>query len=160
MHAARTAGFLFRAHATLGLAALLAAPRLAASALAQGPPATQSIVSLCSIPFEATPKLATRMERAGRDCLDDVALNLQKQPDSSLAVIGNARSSERSSAVVAAKRAVAVKRYLVMQKGISQKRITIYTGHQDASTVSTSLLPPHAVLDASLVVPVDESRLR
>jgi hypothetical protein len=166
MQTSSTSGFARRctARALLAVASLAAAglPFLTAtgSAAAQQSDPSSAIVSLCSVSFEPASRPPARISPQGRACLDDVTLNLQKRPETKIALIGNAKSPERSGAAVAARRAAVVKKYLVREKGVEVTRITLYTGHQDAAVVAINLLPPGREMDATLVVPVDEARLR
>jgi len=86
---------------------------------------------LCSIHFERDVARPSRVDNEAKACLDEIALNLQRNSDAKLAVAGNAASGERNSKKLATARAVNTKAYLVNEKGIDASRITVYTGSQD-----------------------------
>jgi outer membrane protein OmpA-like peptidoglycan-associated protein len=117
-------------------------------------PTTQS---LCSVNFDRDKRRPTRVDNEAKACLDDIALNLQRTPDAKLAVVGNAASTEKRGPKDAAERAVNTKAYLVTDKGIDGSRISVYTGTQDAKTVTTTLIPSGATLDSTGITAVDES---
>ncbi len=104
------------------------------------PPAPQSI-SLCSISFDRDAKRPTRVDNEGKACLDDLALNLQQKSDATLDLVGNAASTEKDGPEKAAERAVNTKDYLVKEKGIDGTRVKVFTGTDDAKTVTTTLVP-------------------
>jgi outer membrane protein OmpA-like peptidoglycan-associated protein len=120
-------------------------------------PTTQS---LCSVGFDRDKRRPTRVDNEGKACLDDLALNLQRTTDAKLAVVGNAASSEKMAPKVAAERAVNTKDYLVKEKGIDASRVMVYTGSQDANTVSDILVPSGATLDMTGLTPVDEGMVK
>jgi hypothetical protein len=60
----------------------------------------------------------------------------------------------------AALRAVNTKDYLVTEKGIDPSRIMVYTGTDDAKTVTTTLIPAGAVNPDASDTPVDESAVK
>ncbi len=113
--------------------------------------------SLCSISFDRDTKRPYRVDNEGKACLDDLALNLQRTTDSKLALVGNAASSEKMGTKLAAERAVNTKDYLVKEKGIDASRIMVYTGTQDAKTVTTTLVPAGADTSSMTATPVDET---
>jgi len=57
----------------------------------------------------------------------------------------------------AAERAVNTKDYLVKEKGIDASRVKVWTGSDDAKTVTTVLVPAGADTSAIKASPVDES---
>jgi hypothetical protein len=83
-----------------------------------------------------------------------VALNLQRNPDAQLAVVGNASGQETGSHKLATERAVNTKTYLVSEKGIDAPRIAVYTGSQDGKVVSMTLIPAGATFDSTGDKPV------
>jgi hypothetical protein len=118
------------------------------------PPAPQS-QSLCSISFDRDTKRPTRVDNEGKACLDDLALNLQRSTDATLDLVGNAASGEKEGPKKAAERAVNTKDYLVKEKGIDGSRIKVFTGTDDAKTVTSTLVPTGA--SPVTATPVDES---
>lgn len=124
----------------------VAAPVVAAK------PATSE---LCAIHFDSDPHRPTRVDNEGKACLDDIALNLQRNSDAKLAIIGNAANGEHNSQKLASGRAANTKAYLVKEKGIDPSRISLYTGSQDGKTASTTLIPADASFDATGATPVE-----
>jgi outer membrane protein OmpA-like peptidoglycan-associated protein len=118
------------------------------------PPAPQS-TSLCSISFDRDAKRPSRVDNEGKACLDDLALNLQRSTDAKLDLVGNAASTEKDGPKLAAERAVNTKDYLVKEKGIDATRVVVFTGTDDAKTVTTALVPTGAA--AVTATPVDET---
>ena len=103
--------------------------------------------TLCSVSFDRDPRRPSRVDNEGKACLDQIALNLQQDSGATLALVGNASSSEKDGTKLAAARAVNTKAYLVGEKGIDSSRVTIYTGAQDGRIVSTTLIPADATFD-------------
>ena len=85
---------------------------------------------------------------------------MQRSADAKLAVVGNAASTEKAGSKAAAARAVNAKDYLVTEKGIDASRISVYTGTDDAKTVTTTLVPAGATLSTTGLTPVDESAVK
>lgn len=102
---------------------------------------------LCSVSFDRDAARPSRVDNAGKACLDGIALNLQRDSGARLAVVGNAASTEKRGKKLAAERAVNTKAYLVSEKGIDSTRIAVYTGSQNEKTVSTTLIPSGASFD-------------
>ncbi|MGD0547836.1 MAG: hypothetical protein ABR991_08400, partial [Terracidiphilus sp.] len=104
-----------------------------------------------------------------------IALDLQKQPDAKLVVVGEANAKEQAKTAkemkaalknkhakvedLAAERAVNVKDYLVAEKGIDASRISVATGTTDEQKVENYLVPSGAnfAADVAGTTPVDES---
>jgi hypothetical protein len=124
------------------------------------PPPAPTTQALCSINFDRDKRRPTRVDNEAKACLDEVALNLQRSSDASLAVVGNAASNEKAGDKAAAARAVNAKDYLVKEKSIDASRITVYTGSQDGKTVSSTLVPTGATLDQTGLTQVDESAVK
>lgn len=122
------------------------------------PPAPMAS-SLCTVSFERDKARPTRVDNEAKACLDDVALALQRASDVKLALVGNTESKE-SGKNYAAERAVNTKNYLVEDKGIDSSRITVYTGTDDARTVTTNLVPAGATLNNANDTPVDEKAVK
>jgi outer membrane protein OmpA-like peptidoglycan-associated protein/opacity protein-like surface antigen len=110
---------------------------------------------LCSIQFERDVARPSRVDNEAKACLDEIALNLQRNSDAKLAIVGNAASGERDGKKLATERAVNTKAYLVSEKGIDASRIAVYTGSQDGKTASSTLIPAGATLDSTGNTPVD-----
>ena len=135
------------------------------------PPAPQAS-SLCSVSFERDAKKPTRVDNEAKACLDDVSLALQRSSDAKLALVGNENAKEKKAddklatmkrnkkPADAALRAVNTKDYLVTEKGIDASRIMVYTGTDDAQTVTTTLIPAGATNPVASNSSVDESAVK
>jgi outer membrane protein OmpA-like peptidoglycan-associated protein len=121
------------------------------------PPAPKS-QSLCSISFDRDARRPTRVDNEGKACLDDLALQLQNTTGATLDLVGNASTSEKEASTKAAERAVNTKDYLVKEKGIDASRIAVFTGTDDAKTVTSTLVPSGATPVSA--TPVDESTVK
>ncbi len=124
------------------------------------PPVAPLASSLCPVSFERDATRPTRVDNEAKACLDDIALNMQRSSDAKLALVGNQDAKEsatkrREKANFAAERAVNTKQYLVNEKGIDPSRILLYTGTDDAKTVTSTLIPAGAVNPAAGNTPVD-----
>jgi hypothetical protein len=146
-----------------------------ATVTVNGPPIPPVVVpqasSLCSVNFERDARRPERVDNEAKACLDDVALALQRSSDAKLALVGNEDAKEQKFAEreakmrhpkpsPAARRAVNTKDYLVTEKGIDPSRIMLYTGTDDAKTVTTSLIPAGATNPAASDTTVDESAVK
>jgi outer membrane protein OmpA-like peptidoglycan-associated protein len=94
------------------------------------------------------------VDNEAKACLDEISLNLQRDADAKLAIVGNAASGEKGARKLAAERASNTKTYLVKEKGIDASRITAYSGSQDGKVVSTTLVPSGATMDTTGDIPV------
>jgi len=134
------------------------------------PPVVQrpTTSNLCSVSFERDTKRPTRVDNEGKACLDDLALSLQRSTDATLDIIGNATATEKAPPKskrikkpdYAAERAVNTKDYLVKEKGLDASRIKVFTGSDDAKTVTSVLVPAGADTSAITATPVDESAVK
>jgi hypothetical protein len=131
------------------------------------PPPAPLASSLCSVSFERDATRPTRVDNEAKACLDDIALALQRSSDAKLALVGNEDAKESAAEAKAAKlkshaqnpsnaeeRAVNTKQYLVNEKGIDPSRIVLFTGTDDAKTVTTTLIPVGAVNPVASDTPV------
>jgi hypothetical protein len=137
------------------------------------PPPTPKTQNLCSIQFGRDEKRPARVDNEAKACLDDVALNAQRQPDAKIVVVGESTSEEQAPppakhgkkkhaeviANMAAERAVNTKDYLATEKGIDPSRISVRTGTQGNKEVENYLVPAGANFDSDVpgTSPVDES---
>jgi hypothetical protein len=136
------------------------------------PPPAPTASSLCSVSFERDKKRPTRVDNEAKACLDDVSLAMQRSSDAKLSLVGNEDAKEQAvdaklaklkhnkKPTAAAARAVNTKDYLVSEKGIDASRIMVYTGTDDAQTVTTSLVPAGATNPAASATPVDETAVK
>lgn len=130
--------------------------------------------ALCSIDFSRDAKRPTRVDNEAKACLDGVALDLARQPEAKVVVVGNASTAEKTPrktkkhgrAVqvedVAAQRAVNTKDYLVAEKGIEASRIGVATGPADSMKVENYLVPTGASFTADVAgtAVVNESEVK
>jgi hypothetical protein len=135
--------------------------------------------ALCSITFSKDLKRPTRVDNEAKACLDEVALDLQRQSDASAVVVGESDAKEKAKTAKeqafeakrkhpkpvvddAAQRAVNTKAYLVTEKGIDASRISVATGTTDGQTVEDYLVPAGATFSADVTgtSPVDETAVK
>lgn len=134
--------------------------------------------TLATISFAGDKKRGTRVDNEAKAALDEIALDLQKQPDAKLVVVGEADAKEQAKTAkeaaaalkhkhlkvhdLAAERAVNVKDYLVTEKGIDASRISVATGTKDAQEVENYLVPAGAnfAADVQGTTPVDETMVK
>jgi hypothetical protein len=135
------------------------------------PPPAPMASSLCTVNFGRDKARPSRVDNEAKACLDDVSLALQRSSDAKLSLVGNENAKEQKvdargakmrhpKPSVAASRAINTKDYLVTEKGIDASRIMVYTGTDDAQTVTTSLVPAGATNPAASATPVDESAVK
>ncbi|MBT9330678.1 OmpA family protein [Paracidobacterium acidisoli] len=130
---------------------------------APAPPPQPKTQTLCSIQFDHDKRRPGRVDNEAKACLDDVALNAQRQSDASLVVVGNQTEKEQAAeereskrhrhhvAVdLAAQRAVNTKEYLVTDKGIDPSRIQVRTGTAAQGEVENYLVPAGANFDSDI----------
>jgi hypothetical protein len=126
-------------------------------------PRTQA---LCSLSFEKDKLRPARVDNVAKACLDEVALDLLKQPDAKVVVVGEAtvlektpRKGHKHTVNLAAQRAVNAKQYLVTEKGIDATRVSVVTGATDSQTAQNYLVPSGAdfATDVTGTAPVDET---
>jgi len=128
--------------------------------------------ALCSITFDKDKKRPARVDNDAKACLDEVALDLQKQSDATAVVVGDATTMEKTPPKharkhakmedLAAQRAVNTKDYLVKEKGIDASRISVATGSADEQKVEDYLVPSGATFSADVTgtTPVDETMVK
>jgi hypothetical protein len=134
------------------------------------PPPKKEVVipqpsTLCAVSFERDKARPTRVDNEGKACLDDLALSLQRSTDAQLYLTGNESAAEikskrKAEHKFAAERAVNTKDYLVKEKGIDASRIKVFTGSDDAKTVTSTLVPAGANTSSLTGTPVDESEIK
>jgi hypothetical protein len=143
------------------------------------PPPQPHTQALCSITFATDKKRPTRVDNEAKACLDEVALDLQKQTDAKAVIVGESNAKEKAAQDkaeklnakrkhpkdvenTAAQRAANTKEYLVTDKGIDPSRITVATGTGDDQKVEDYLVPAGANFgsDVQGTTPVDESKVK
>jgi outer membrane protein OmpA-like peptidoglycan-associated protein len=142
------------------------------------PPPVPHAQALCSLDFDSDKTRPTRVNNESKACLDDVALDLQKQPDAKVVIVGNSDAKEKEKTAkqekfaakhkhakvedLAAQRAVNAKDYLVTEKGIDATRVSVDTGAEDSRKVENYLVPAGAnfASDVQGTTPVDETMVK
>ena len=103
--------------------------------------------SLCSVSFDRDKKRPERVDNEAKGCLDDIAIEMNRDAGSVLVVVGKHNAEEKPEA--AAERALNVKQYLTDEKGVDPSRIEVRTGDNTSRTVDNVLVPPGATWDTS-----------
>ncbi len=142
------------------------------------PPPPPHTSTLCSISFADDKKRPTRVSNEAKACLDEVALDLQRQADAKAVIVGESNAKENDITakqqkvaarhkrakvtLFAAQRAVNAKDYLVTEKGIDASRISTATGTTDGQTAENYLVPAGATFagDVQGTTPVEESTVK
>jgi hypothetical protein len=123
--------------------------------------------ALCSISFAKDKERPTRVDNEAKACLDEVALDLQRQSDAKAVIVGESDAKEKAKTAKeeameakhkhpkpviddAAQRGVNTKEYLVTEKGIDASRISVATGSTDGQTVEDYLVPSGATFTADV----------
>jgi hypothetical protein len=123
------------------------------------PPPKAAKLSQCDFPNEKKP---WRVDNTCKAILDDVAKNLQQNPDSKLVIVGNAEPKERRKNL-AAERAVDSKYYLTegeAKQGIDASRIEVRTGSGGTKTAEYWIVPSGATFDSTGTESVNESKIK
>jgi hypothetical protein len=97
-----------------------------------------------------TKPYASRVDNTAKAILDDVALRLQREPDSKAVVIGQTDPQETSrtrSKNLAALRAANTKDYLVTEKGIDPNRIETRTDGANGMRTEIWIVPNGATFN-------------
>lgn len=127
------------------------------------PPAPKaSKLSSCDFSKMAKIKKPWRVDNECKAILDDVAKNLQQNPDSKLVVVGNADPKEKRKNL-AAERALNVKSYLTAgeaQQHIDASRIETRTSTEGGMTSEHWVVPSGASFDEPGTTAVDESKIK
>lgn len=142
------------------------------------PPPPPHTSTLCSISFATDKHRPTRVNNEAKACLDEVALDLQRQADAKLVIVGESNAKENDTTakqqkyaakhkrakvmMYGAQRAVNAKNYLVTEKGIDASRISVATGTTDAQSAENYLVPAGATFtsDVQGTTPVEESTVK
>jgi outer membrane protein OmpA-like peptidoglycan-associated protein len=123
------------------------------------PPPKAAKLSQCDFPNEKKP---WRVDNTCKAILDDVAKNLQQNPDSKLVIVGNADPTEKRKNL-AGERAVDSKFYLTegeAKQGIDASRIEVRTGSAGTKTAEYWIVPSGATFDSTGTESVDESKVK
>jgi hypothetical protein len=117
------------------------------------PVAATQTRELCSISFDRDHKRPERVDNEAKGCLDDIALDMQRESTGRLIVVGNYSAGERPAS--AAKRTRNVRQYLVNEKGIDPSRIDLRVGTNSGRTVTNVFVPVGATYNDNGTTPVD-----
>ncbi|MGA2833418.1 MAG: hypothetical protein ABSE55_10130 [Terracidiphilus sp.] len=141
-------------------------------------PPIQHSQALCSISFATDKQRPSRVNNEAKACLDEIALDLEKQPDAKVVVVGNSDATEKANSArqqkaalrnkrikaedAAAERAVNAKQYLVTEKGIDAARISVATSATNGQAAEDYLVPSGAnfAADVEGTILVDESTVK
>lgn len=121
------------------------------------PPAPQAR-PLCSVSFERDRKRPVRVDNEAKGCLDDIALEMNREPDATLMVIGKHDPEEKPDA--AAERAINIKIYLTEEKGVDPARIQLRTGETSNRSADNVLVPPGSTWDPGGTDSFDPTRVQ
>jgi hypothetical protein len=113
--------------------------------------------SLCSVSFDRDKKRPVRVDNEAKGCLDDIALELNRDTGAVLVVVGKHDPQEKPEA--AAERTLNIKQYLTDEKGIDANRIEVRTGESTGRTADNVLVPPGATWDTGSTTSFDPSRV-
>jgi hypothetical protein len=120
------------------------------------PPVPQTR-TLCSISFDRDRKRPVRVDNEAKGCLDDIALEMNREIDSTLVVVGKHDPQETPEA--AAERTLNIKQYLTIEKGIDPLRIVVRTGESTGRSADDILVPAGATWDPGQTSSFDPSRV-
>lgn len=112
---------------------------------------------LCSLSFERDRKRPVRVDNEAKGCLDDIALQLTRDPGATLVIVGKHDAGEKPEA--AAERTLNVKQYMTDEKGIDASRIQVRTGENTGRTVDDILVPQGATWDPVGTTSVDPAQI-
>ena len=132
------------------------------------PPPTASKLNEITFPNDKKP---ARVDNTAKAILDDVALRLQREPDSKAVVVGYATSAETKKRInknLAAQRSINTKACLDgaevscenQGKQIDPSRIEVRTGTGDENKAEIWIVPSGASFTGEGTTPVDESKLK
>jgi len=121
------------------------------------PPAA-AVRTLCSLSFERDRKRPVRVDNEAKACLDSVALELNRESNAMLVVVGRHDAQEKPD--VAAERTLNVKQYLTAEKGIDASRIEVRTGETKDRSADDILVPAGASWDPTGTSSFDPTQIR
>jgi outer membrane protein OmpA-like peptidoglycan-associated protein len=85
------------------------------------------------------------VDNEAKACLDDIAMQLQRESAGRLVIVGNYGDGETPK--IAAQRAINERQYLVEGKGIDATRIEVRTGGESGRTASNTFVPVGGTFD-------------
>jgi hypothetical protein len=108
---------------------------------------TPQTSALCAISFERDHKRPARVDNEAKACLDDIALQLQRESAGNLVIVGNYGDGETPK--VAAERARNERKYLTEEKGVDAGRIEPRVGTASGRTATNTFVPAGATFNES-----------
>jgi hypothetical protein len=121
------------------------------------PPAA-AVRTLCSLSFERDKKRPMRVDNEAKACLDSIALEMNRESNAMLVVVGKHDAGEKPDA--AAERTLNVKQYLTSEKGIDASRIEVRTGETKDRSADDILVPAGASWDPTGTSSFDPTQIR
>jgi hypothetical protein len=109
---------------------------------------------LCAVSFDRDRKRPERVDNEAKACLDDIALDMQRDSTARLVIVGNYAGDEKP--VSAAHRSINVRQYLVKEKGIDPSRVDARVGANSGRTVTNVFVPAGATYNDTDTKPVTE----
>jgi hypothetical protein len=120
-------------------------------------PPAPSARSMCSVSFDRDRKRPVRVDNEAKGCLDDIALEMNRESDATLVIVG--KHDPQEAAETSAERSLNIKQYLTAEKGIDPSRIELRTGESTGRTADNILVPPGATWDTGGTTRFDASRV-
>ncbi len=114
---------------------------------------TPQTSQLCAISFDRDRKRPERVDNEAKGCLDDVALQMQRESAGRLVIVGNYSTDEKPKN--GAERTLNVRRYLTEEKGIDAGRIDLRVGAASGRTANNVFVPSGATFSDDNTTPVD-----
>jgi len=121
-------------------------------------PPAPSTRALCCLSFERDKKRPVRVDNEAKACLDSIALELNRESDATLVVVGKHDPAEKPDA--AAERTLNVKQYLATEKGIDPGRIEVRTGETLDRSTDEILVPAGATWDPAGTTSFDPTKIQ
>lgn len=116
-----------------------------------------TVRKLCSVSFERDRKRPVRVDNEGKGCLDDIALQMTRDANATLVIVGKHDASENAEA--AAERTLNVKQYMTAEKRIDASRIQVRTGEDTGRMVDDVLVPQGATWDPAGTAGFDPTQI-
>ena len=125
--------------------------------VAPPPPPAPAARTLCTISFDRDRKRPVRVDNEAKGCLDDIALEMNRESDATLIIVGKHGPEEAPE--TSAERALNVRQYLTAEKGIDANRIELRTGESTGRSADNILVPPGATWDTGGTTRFDPTRV-
>jgi hypothetical protein len=97
---------------------------------------------LCTLSFERDRRRPVRVDNEAKGCLDDIALQMQRESSGRLIIIGNYSADEKPEAGAA--RAANARQYLTSEKGLDAQRIELRAGTSGIRVANDIFVPAGA----------------